>query len=60
MWTHVFRLSSFEVRLGISQAKFCCLEILLLGSIQLDFIYIRLQRQDPNGPFGQILLVESC
>ena len=32
-----FLLSSFEVRLGIPQVKFCCLEILFLESITVGF-----------------------
>ena len=52
-------LSGFEMRLGISQVKFCCLENLLPGYIQLVFIYIRFERQGPSGPFGQILPQEK-
>ena len=54
-----FLSSGFEVRLGISQVKFCCHEILLLESIQLDFVCTRFELQDPSGPFEQILLVNG-
>ena len=37
-----FLLSDFEVRLGISQVKFCCLKNLLLGKYRLKLYRVKL------------------